>query len=202
MSTLDLGQVQNAVSLKKYTRLHARSLSTKMAEVAAGRKKGKLPPIAGVSAKFRFAKMRLSRPLPKMSDRNRPAAGPSYPVPKIRPRLLRRFSVLARRDEGASPQWGCDRGATKPEPKSDATLRAAVLFGPDVVAHSLQTPEGYARRSRLVWAKNPSPQTWPYLWNGVLRTNRRVERADRNGVIPARSERSSQENLKPRRWQT
>src|SRR5438876_4461930 len=67
------------------------------------------------------------------------------------------------------PQWGCDRGATKPEPKSDATLRASVLFGPDVVAHSLQTPEGYARRSRLVWAKNPSPQTWSYLWNGVLR---------------------------------
>src|SRR5437773_11975905 len=66
------------------------------------------------------------------------------------------------------PKWGCDRGATKPEPKSDATLRAAVLFGPDVVARSLQTPEGYARRSRLVWAKNPSPQTWSYLWNGVL----------------------------------
>src|SRR5213593_2275087 len=43
------------------------------------------------------------------------------------------------------PQWGCDRGATKPEPKSDATLRAAVLFVPDAVAHSLQTPEGYAR---------------------------------------------------------
>src|SRR2546428_4854771 len=61
------------------------------------------------------------------------------------------------------PKWGCDRGATKPEPKSDATLRAAVLFVPDVVAHSLQTPEGYARRSRLVWAKNPSPQTWLYL---------------------------------------
>ena len=66
------------------------------------------------------------------------------------------------------PQWGCDRGATKPEPKSDATLRAAVLFGPDVVARSLQTPEGYARRSRLVWAKNSSPQTWSYLWNGAL----------------------------------
>src|SRR6058998_3317941 len=61
------------------------------------------------------------------------------------------------------PKWGCDRGATKPEPKSEATLRATVLFGPDVVAHSLQTPEGYARRSRLVWAKNPSSQTWPYL---------------------------------------
>src|SRR5439155_27201381 len=42
------------------------------------------------------------------------------------------------------PQWGCDRGATKPEPKSDATLWAAVLFGPDFVAHSLQTAEGYA----------------------------------------------------------
>src|SRR5207247_10344327 len=51
------------------------------------------------------------------------------------------------------PKWGCDRGATKPESKSDATLRAAVLFGPDVVAHSLQTAEGYARRSRLVWVK-------------------------------------------------
>src|SRR2546425_12086679 len=61
------------------------------------------------------------------------------------------------------PKRGCDRGATKPEPKIDATLRAAVLFGPDFVAHSLQTPEGYARRSRLVWAKNPSPQTWSYL---------------------------------------
>src|SRR5204862_5848187 len=57
------------------------------------------------------------------------------------------------------PQWGCDRGATKPEPKSDATLRAAILFGPDVVARSLQTRGGYARRSRLVWAKNSSPQT-------------------------------------------
>src|SRR5204863_8714289 len=78
------------------------------------------------------------------------------------------------------PQWVCDRGATKPEPKIDATLRAAVLFGPDFVARSLQTAEGYARppsvakllrrtgRSRLVWAKNPSPQTWSYLWNGVL----------------------------------
>ena len=39
----------------------------------------------------------------------------------------------------------------------------AVLSGPDVVARSLQTPEGYARRSRLVRAKNPSPQTCSYL---------------------------------------
>src|SRR5437667_2267184 len=42
-------------------------------------------------------------------------------------------------------QWGCDRRATKPQAKFGATLRAAVLFGPDVVARSLQTPEGYAR---------------------------------------------------------
>src|SRR5437660_3963239 len=63
------------------------------------------------------------------------------------------------------PKWGCDRRATKPEPKSGATLRAAVLFGPDVVAHSLQTPEGYARRSSLFSAKNPAPQTSLYLCN-------------------------------------
>src|SRR5256885_16887761 len=44
----------------------------------------------------------------------------------------------------------CDRGATKPAAKCDATLRAAVLFCPDVVARSLQTPVGYARGSRLV----------------------------------------------------
>src|SRR5947209_17833810 len=61
-----------------------------------------------------------------------------------------RFWLGATREH--PPQWGCDRGATTPEPKSDATLRAAVLFGPDVVARALQTPEGYAHRSRLVWA--------------------------------------------------
>src|SRR5436309_13049558 len=35
-------------------------------------------------------------------------------------------------------QWGCDRRATKPQAKFGATLRAAVLFGPRDVAHSLQ----------------------------------------------------------------
>src|SRR5438132_1047118 len=46
---------------------------------------------------------------------------------------------------------------------------------PDVVAHSLsrRVGKGYAlvpvrRHLRLVWAKNPSPQTWSYLRNGVL----------------------------------
>src|SRR2546422_6237999 len=48
------------------------------------------------------------------------------------------------------PQWGCDRGATKPEPKSGATRRAACLFCSDFVVRSSQIPEGYARHSRLV----------------------------------------------------
>src|SRR6266542_2923402 len=57
------------------------------------------------------------------------------------------------------PKWICDRRATQPQAKFDATLRAAVLFRPDFVARSSQTPEGYARRSRLVWPKNLSPRT-------------------------------------------
>src|SRR5437867_10030740 len=48
------------------------------------------------------------------------------------------------------PKWGCDRGATKPEPKSGAPRRAACPFGSDFVVRSSQIAEGYARRSRLV----------------------------------------------------
>ena len=44
----------------------------------------------------------------------------------------------------------CDRGATKPEAKCDATHRAACLFDSDFVVRSLQTADGYARRSRLI----------------------------------------------------
>src|SRR5439155_21830489 len=44
----------------------------------------------------------------------------------------------------------CDRGATKPKAKCGATRWAACLFGSDSVVRSLQTAEGYARRSRLV----------------------------------------------------
>src|SRR5438094_9134461 len=57
------------------------------------------------------------------------------------------------------PKWICDRRATRPQAKFGATLRAAVVFRPDFVARSSQTPVGYARRSRLVWPKNPSPRT-------------------------------------------
>src|SRR2546429_9555766 len=66
-------------------------------------------------------------------------------------------------------QWGCDRPATKPQAKFGATLRAAVLFGPGGVARSLQIHKGYARRSRLAWAENPSPQTSSNLRPGPLR---------------------------------
>src|SRR2546428_8349874 len=52
--------------------------------------------------------------------------------------LLRPVWPVARREEGASPQWGCDRRATKPQAKLGATQRAAVLFAPGFVAHSLQ----------------------------------------------------------------
>src|SRR6266566_4493168 len=65
---------------------------------------------------------------------------------------------------GSIPRpWGCDRRATKPQSKFGATLRAAVLFGPGGVARSLQIHGGYARRSRLAWAENSSPQTSPDL---------------------------------------
>src|SRR2546430_1578796 len=52
----------------------------------------------------------------------------------------------------------CDRGATKPKAKCGATRWAAGLFGSDFVVRSLQTAEGYARRSRLVCTHNPLPQ--------------------------------------------
>src|SRR5256885_17168984 len=52
--------------------------------------------------------------------------------------LLRPVWPVARREEGASPQWGCDRRATEPQAKLGGTQRAAVLFAPGFVAHSLQ----------------------------------------------------------------
>src|SRR3989475_5302200 len=50
--------------------------------------------------------------------------------------LLRPVWPVARREH--PPQWGCDRRATKPQAKLGATQRAAVLFAPGFVAHSLQ----------------------------------------------------------------
>src|SRR6188472_1318079 len=52
--------------------------------------------------------------------------------------------------EGVDPQRYSTERATKPQANFSATLRAAVLFRSDVVARSLQTHAGYARRSRLV----------------------------------------------------
>src|SRR5437667_4918941 len=52
-------------------------------------------------------------------------------------------------------QWGCDRGATKPQAKFGATLWAAVLFGPGGVARSLQIHW----RDMLVARALPGPKT-------------------------------------------
>src|SRR5437867_4198597 len=59
----------------------------------------------------------------------------------VAPKMARRGSISAEI---------CDRGATKPQAIFGATLRAAVLLASRVVACSLQTSEGYARRSRLI----------------------------------------------------
>src|SRR5262249_3514326 len=77
-------------------------------------------------------------------------------------RSLRRIWLGARRDEGAYPPEVCERGATTPQAKYGATLQAAGLFAPDFVARSLQTADGYARRSCLVWHKNLLPRTHAY----------------------------------------
>src|ERR1041385_9468475 len=46
------------------------------------------------------------------------------------------------------PKWGCDRGVRKPEPKSDATLRAGGLFFSHPVVSSLYTHSCDGRASR------------------------------------------------------
>jgi len=56
-------------------------------------------------------------------------------------------------------QWGCDRGATQPQAKFGATRRAAVLFRQTSLLAPYRSTSGYARRSRLVWPKNPLPRT-------------------------------------------
>jgi hypothetical protein len=50
--------------------------------------------------------------------------------------------------------------------QADSTKQCVspVLFGPDFVAHSLQTAEGYARRSRLVWAKKSRAANLVVFW--------------------------------------
>src|SRR2546430_13337597 len=60
-------------------------------------------------------------------------------------------------------QWGCDRRATKPQAKFGATRRAAGLFAQTSLLAPHRSTVGYARRSRLVWAKNPLPRTPSYL---------------------------------------
>src|SRR5205809_8108159 len=74
------------------------------------------------------------------SDAPRGARALSTPFHKYDPVCCVDFRFWRGATREHPPKWGCDRGATKPEPKSEATLRATVLFGPDVVAHSLADP--------------------------------------------------------------
>ena len=69
----------------------------------------------------------------------------------------------ARRDEGAYPQRSVTEEQRSPRPFFGATLRAAVLFASRGVAPSLQTADGYARRSRLAGGQNPLRQNTSYL---------------------------------------
>src|SRR5439155_24806444 len=69
---------------------------------------------------------------------NRPRPRTSVVSPKWLVFCCAQFGLWrgARREH--PPQWGCDRRATKPQAKLGATQRAAVLFAPGFVAHSLQ----------------------------------------------------------------
>src|SRR5437667_7296490 len=65
--------------------------------------------------------------------------------------------------------WGCNRRATKPQAKFGATRRAAGLFAQTSLLAPHRSTAGYARGSRLVWAKNPLPRTSSYLCLRPLR---------------------------------
>src|SRR5207248_4173156 len=81
----------------------------------------------------------------------------------------------ARRDEGASPRSGAvteeqrsqNRKATQPSGRRFFLTQTSLLTPYRPLKGMRGCPCGST--SRLVWAKNPSPQTWLYLWNGVLR---------------------------------
>jgi len=69
--------------------------------------------------------------------------------------LFSRPRPRARRDEGASPQGGCDRGATKPAALGAKTLRAAGLLPLARVGSFLTARCGDARNS----PPGPSPKS-------------------------------------------
>ena len=78
----------------------------------------------------------------------------------------------------------CDRGATKPQAIFGATLRAAVLLASRVVARSLQTTEGYARRSRLAGGQNPLLRNTSYGRDTTLAEPRRAAQCCEQ-ILPA-----------------
>src|SRR2546426_6996852 len=75
----------------------------------------------------------------------------------------------------------CDRGATKAQAIFGATLWAAVLLASRVVTPSLQTSEGYARRSRLAGGQNPLLRNTSYMRDTTLA----LARPDGRGSIEA-----------------
>src|SRR6058998_4370970 len=86
--------------------------------------------------------------------------------------LLRPVLPVARREEGASPQWGCDRRATKPQAKLGATQRAAVLFAPGFVAHSLQIHFGICSSLAPRLDRKPlAAKHQPFRRHNTSRTN-------------------------------
>src|SRR5439155_3339293 len=60
-----------------------------------------------------------------------------------------------------------NRKATQPSGRRFSLAQTSLLTPYRPLKGMLGCPCGST--SRLVWAKNPSPQTWSYFWNGVLR---------------------------------
>jgi hypothetical protein len=90
--------------------------------------------------------------------------------------------ALGEARRGSMSAWTCDRGATKPKAIFGATLRAAVLSASRFVARSLQTHQGYARRSRLAGGQNPWRRNTSHLGDTTL--GRQSSRSARTATNP------------------
>src|SRR6266516_6037452 len=71
---------------------------------------------------------------------------------------------------GSIPRkWGCDRTSNEAPGQIRRNPSGGGSFRPRRRCSLLTDPRtGYARRSRLAWAENSSPQTSPYLRPGPL----------------------------------
>jgi hypothetical protein len=80
---------------------------------------------------------------------------------------FRAKSGMARRDEGAYPPWVCDREATKPACSLRENPPGGGSFRSGLRCSLLTDHCGYARRSRLGWSENLSPQA-PFQFSDTL----------------------------------